>query len=89
MQAGDSHQAWLANAHVNLGAAYGMLGRYQEAVESYKQAVRIKPDDAAAHYSLGGTYVMVGDKNAALNEYKILKDLNQDMANDLFDLIYE
>jgi len=37
---------------------------------------------------LGGTYFIIGDKNSALNEYKILKELDIDLANKLFDLIY-
>ncbi len=34
----------MTRAHSNLGAAYGKLGRYQDAIESYKQAIKIKPD---------------------------------------------
>ena len=29
---------------------------YKEAIESFKQAIRINPDDAFAHYNLGITY---------------------------------
>jgi hypothetical protein len=32
---------------------------------------------------------LVGDRNSALNEYKILKELDIDEANKLFDFIYE
>lgn len=31
-----------ADAHRNLGIAYNNLGRYQEAIASYKEAIRIK-----------------------------------------------
>ena len=34
-------------------------------------------------------YLVQGDKNAALNEYKILKDLDQKIADQLFDMIYK
>lgn len=76
-------------AHFNLGVCYGKLGRWQEAVEAYKQVVRIKPDDAEAHYGLGGSYFFAGDKGSALEEYKILKTLDAELANKLFNLIYK
>jgi tetratricopeptide (TPR) repeat protein len=75
--------------HLNLGAAYNQVGRYEEAIESYKQAVRIKPDFAEAHLDLGMIYLRMGDRDSALGEYKILRDLDKELANKLFDLIYE
>ncbi|MGD1041551.1 MAG: tetratricopeptide repeat protein [Sedimentisphaerales bacterium] len=78
-----------AYAHNNLGIAYGELGRYQDAIEAYKQAIRINPDLAEVHYNLGHTYLRVGDKSSALEEYKILKTLDVEKANELFNLIYE
>jgi tetratricopeptide (TPR) repeat protein len=78
-----------AEGHLNLGAAYNQMGRYEEAIESYKQAVRIKPGLAEAHLNLGMTYLRVGDRGSALDEYKILKGQDQELANRLFNLIYE
>jgi len=34
-------------------------------------------------------YLVQGDRNAALDEYKILKDLDQEIADKLFDMIYK
>jgi len=76
-----------ADAHYNLGNAYNKLSRYTEAVESFKQAIRIKPDDAEAHCNLGSAYFLTGDKGSALEEYKILKTLDTEQANKLFNLI--
>ena len=73
----------------NLGVVYRRLGRYQEAVEAFKQAIRLKPDYANAHYNLGVTYFLLGDTSSALQEYNILKDLGKESANQLFKLIYE
>lgn len=56
---------------------------------AYKQAIRIKPDDARAHSNLGVAYLIIGDRGSALNEYKILKDMDSDLANGLFNLIYK
>jgi tetratricopeptide (TPR) repeat protein len=30
-------------AHLNLGAAYNQMGRYEEAIDSYKRALLLKP----------------------------------------------
>ena len=78
-----------AEGHLNLGAAYNQTGRYQEAIDSYKQAVLIKPGLPEAHLNLGMTYLRVGDRGSALEEYKILKDIDKELANRLFNLIYE
>jgi tetratricopeptide (TPR) repeat protein len=78
-----------ADAYLNLGVAYYKLGRYQNAVEPYKQAIRIKPDFVMAHYNLGVAYLVTGDKNSALEECKILKTLDAEKANELFNLIYK
>jgi tetratricopeptide (TPR) repeat protein len=78
-----------AEAHLNLGAAYNQLGRYPEAIESYQRALRLKPLMPEGHLNLGMTYLKLGDKGSAVEEYKILKDLDKEMANRLFNLIYE
>ncbi len=78
-----------AVVHYVLGYAYGKLGRNAEAIEAFKQAIRINPNLAEAHCNLGVAYLIIGDKGSALNEYKILKDLDSDSANRLFNLIYK
>jgi tetratricopeptide (TPR) repeat protein len=76
-----------AKAYCNLGVAYDDLGRYQDAIEPYKQAIRIQPDFVLAHYNLGVAYSVASDKNSALEEYKILKTMDAEKANELFKLI--
>ena len=39
--------------------------------------------------NLGLVYLILNDRGAALNEYKILKDLDPEKANELFNLIYK
>ena len=75
--------------HCNLGITYSDARRSDEAIAAFKQAIRINPEFALAHIRLGFEYVWTGNKGAALDEYKILKDLNKEMADDLFSSIYK
>ena len=61
----------------------------KEEIESYKQAIRLDPDYADAHYNLGYAYILLNDKESALEQYKILKNLDSERANELFNLIYK
>lgn len=80
----------LAEAHYNLGVNYGKLGRNQDEIVAYQQAIRIKSDFAKAHYNLGVVYLQeVGNKGSALEEYKLLKTLDTELANKLWNLIYK
>ncbi len=78
-----------AEGHLDLGAAYFHIERIEEAILSYKQAIRLKPSLAEAHLNLGMSYLKLGDRGSAIEEYRILKELNKELANRLFNLIYE
>ena len=77
-----------APAHNNLGMVHKMLGNADREIEAYKRAIRIDPDFASAHYNLGVALLQTGDKVAALDEYRILKNLDKQSANQLFNQIY-
>jgi len=47
-----------------------VLGMYREAIEAYKQVIRINPDDSGAHYSLGVVYVDLGMYREAMEAFK-------------------
>lgn len=78
-----------AEAHNNLGVSYEELGRYPEAVDAYYEAVRLKPDYVLAIRNLGGAYLLCGKKGFALEEYRILKDMDSNLAKELFNLIHK
>ena len=77
-----------APAHNNLGLVHKMLGHADREIEAYKRAIRIDPDFAFAHYNLGVALLQTGDKVGALDEYRILKNLDKQSANQLFNQIY-
>ena len=78
-----------AAAHCDIGRAYAGLKNYEKAMESFKESIRLYPDYAEAHYNLGLGYLLNDDRGSALDEYNILKGLDKEKANELFNLIYE
>ncbi len=78
-----------AKARYNLGVAYYDSGKYKEVIESFKQAIKIDPDDAKVHISLGLAYFGLNDRGSAMEQYKILKNLDTELANKLFNKIYK
>jgi Flp pilus assembly protein TadD len=67
--------------------ALSKLGRWANAVEAFKQAVKIKSGYAAAHYNLGVACLNLGDQKTAQAAYETLKTLDADMASRLLKLI--
>ena len=55
-------------------------------IESYKQAIRIDPDNAAAHYCLGVAYVLSGKYKKAIKSYKQAIRIDPDDADAHFNL---
>ena len=51
---------WLA--YMNLSTHFESLGRYDEALELERQAVRLNPDEPAVHSNLGTTLLRIGQE---------------------------
>jgi len=62
---------------------------YEEAIESFKQAIKIDPEHTEANYNLGVAYINLKDRGSAMEQYKILKKLDTELANKLFNNIYK
>jgi adenylate cyclase len=52
----------------NLASAYRFLGRYDEAIATYKKLLQLQPDYLPAHASLAVVYVLVGRQEEARAE---------------------
>ena len=85
-----------AAAYHNLGISYRMTSSWksgekalEKAVVLYKKTIRINPDDVSAHYPLGLAYLILNDRDSAIDQYKILKKLDTELANELFNKIYK
>ena len=77
-----------------LGDLYSELGYYAKALDAYSKALRLATgrDEGAKprfHYLLGKTYLDLGNRSSALEEYKILKSLDAQYAEMLFNSIYK
>jgi len=53
-----------------IGFCNGELGNYMKAIEAYKQAIRIDPNDATAYHNLGLSYNKLGLYEDAIEAYK-------------------
>ena len=61
----DNYLAWSW-----LGIAYNRLGRDQEEIEAYREALRLKPDDASAWYRIGAAYFCSNRDRVAVEAYR-------------------
>lgn len=59
-----------ARAQSNLGTALGQLGRTEEAIEHWTQALRMMPDLEEPHYGLGVVLAGQGKLPEAMNEWE-------------------
>lgn len=73
-------------AHFNLGAALQSLGKVEEAITYYRQALRIKPDDAVARNSLGSALQTLGKFEEAIGQYRETLRIRPDYVNAHYNL---
>ncbi len=60
----------LPQAHFFLGEAYRALGRFDEAIASYRQALDLAPNYLQAHYQLGMVYLKQQKNDLARPEFE-------------------
>ncbi len=75
-----------SEAYLHLGDAYFNLDMYGEAIEAYKQAMRIKPDDATALFMIGVSYNNLSLYNEAIESFKKAVKINPDFEGIYNDL---
>ncbi len=76
-----------AEAHHQLAEILARQGKNEEAIVHLTEAVRITPNYGEAHLALGRIYLSMGKKELALAEYHILKKINFNLANTLYQNI--
>ncbi len=68
------------------GVKYGDSGRHKDAIEAYKQAIKINPDNSVIHYNLGITYGELGRYKDAIEAFKQAIRIKPDYAEIHYNL---
>jgi len=69
-----------AVAHYSVGNALMDKGRTSEAIEEYRQALRINRDYAEAYNNLGGALLLIGRTSEAIDQFEEALLINPDYA---------
>ena len=69
--------------------AYEGNHQYEQAVDSFNQAIRLKPEMADAHFNLGASYLKLNGRDKALEQYSKLRLLDLNWADKLSRIIYK
>jgi Tfp pilus assembly protein PilF len=64
-----------SEAHNNLGVAYGLAGRPEDAVRTLERAAQINPTDAQVYINLSVAYGSVGNEEQALRCFRKAEEL--------------
>ena len=72
--------------HNNLGNALKQIGRLEEAVISYQNAIAIKPDYAEAYNNLGITFMSLERLDEAVKSYEMAISINSEYFDAHFNL---
>ena len=81
--AGVEQYAW---AHNDLGAALMQVGKIEDAIGQYEQALRLKPDYAEAHNNLGIVLAGQGKIAEAIAEFAAALRIKPDLAEAHYNL---
>ena len=70
-----------ASAYFELGRAYLAMGRHEEEVEAYLEAIKLNPKYTAAHYNLSMAYDLLKDGPNAIKHMLRAQDLYSQKRN--------
>jgi len=80
-------QPYDARTWMILGDIQAECGHNEDALAAYRKTASLRLDNPQAHYQLGEAYLKIGEGDLALQEHKKLRELDERLANDLFDRI--
>jgi len=62
-------------------------GRHTEAIMAFNNAIGLDPGYADAYYALGLAYIMAGDRRMAIEQLRRLREMDDNLANLLANLL--
>ena len=68
------------------GASNAGLMQFDDAIDNYKKALKIKPNYAEAYYNMGIALKMKGDLEAAIDSYKNALEIKSDYAEAYYNM---
>ncbi len=85
-------QQWVKSEHENamawysLGIAYNQLKQYDQAIQAYRELLRIRPEDADTWHILGTIYNVLKQYNQAIQAYREALRIQPEDADAWFNL---
>ena len=76
----------LAKCYYRMGSALSDKGDLGEAIKSYKQAIKIRPDYHEAYNDVGLVLIDMGDLSAAIGSFKQATKANPDYAEAFYNM---
>ena len=70
----------------NLANAYAQVKQYDKAIENYKHAIMLSPDNASAHCNMGYSLMQVGKLDEAVTEFQNALKIDPNMTQARQDL---
>jgi len=76
-----------SRARHHLGATYSKLGRYQDCINTFKEAIRLQPDFYSFYTWIVGSYLKMGKRDEAIKAADSLQKVSPVWAKKLHDQI--
>jgi len=76
-----------AKTYNYMGESFYELGKTEESVDAFSNAINYNPNFDRARFNLGKAYIKLGDLNSANVQYEILRNSRSDWADRLYVLL--
>jgi Tfp pilus assembly protein PilF len=73
----------------DLGISHFSNNRFEDAISHFRKSIQMRQDYAEAHHYLGLAYFYTNKKSMAIEQYEILRSLDVQLANKLYNVIYK